>query len=155
MQLSKHFSLQEFTYSPTAVARKIRNEPGPEHLANLKLLVEKVLEPIREHFGKPVKVNSGYRSPALNRAVGGSLTSQHSNGQAADIEIDGIANAVLAQWISENLEYDQLILEFYNPNEGPSSGWVHVSYSSTNNRKEKLIALKNGRKTTYTKVARF
>ena len=155
MQLSKHFLLSEFTYSPTAIAKKIKNEPTQAHLDNIIMLAKNTLEPIREHFKKPIKINSGYRSPALNRAVGGSATSQHCFGQAADIEIAGIPNRELANWIINNLEFDQVILEFYNPKEGANSGWVHVSLKSSGNRREKLIALKDGKTTRYIRVENF
>ena len=101
-------------------------------------LCTNVLEPLREHFGKPIKINSGYRSAALCRAIGSKSTSQHCKGQAADIEIPGVSNAELAQYIADSMEYDQLILDCYERAKGPSSGWVHVSYNSEANRKESL-----------------
>ena len=127
MQLSAHFSLDELTKSQTAIRKGIANDPGPTEVAALRLLCEKVLEPVRRHFGKPVYINSGYRSPRLNRSVGGSSTSQHCKGEAADIEIPGVANGAIATWIRDNLVYDQLILEAYSAGQ-PSSGWVHVSF---------------------------
>lgn len=152
-QLTANFSLQELIHSDTAVKMGIKNIPNNVQKAALKLLAEKVLQPIRDHFKKPVKIHSGLRVSALNKAVGGSSTSSHCLGQAADIEIDGVSNRELATWIKDNLEYDQIILEFYNPSEGPNSGWVHVSYRETNggNRKQSLTALKNGSKTVYVK----
>lgn len=147
MQLSKNFTLAEMTKSDTARSRGIDNSPSEEHLENLKLLAEKVLQPIRDHFG-PTKINSGYRSPALNEAVRGSRTSQHCHGQAADVEVRGVANYDLAKWIEDNLDYDQLILEFYTPGI-PDSGWVHVSYTGKNHRKQSLTATKVNGKTQY------
>ena len=125
MNLTTNFSLHELTKSETALRMGFDNTPGEAEVANLKLLCEKVLQPVRDHFGKGVKVNSGYRSPESNAAVGGSRTSDHCKGQAADIEIPGVPNAELAQWIMDNLDYTQLILEFYTPGI-PDSGWVHV-----------------------------
>lgn len=150
MQLSEHFNLKEFTKSETAIRKRIDNTPNAVHAQNLKNVCEKILEPVRKHFGKPVRINSGYRGPALNTAVGGSSKSQHCNGEAVDFEIDGLANPDLAKWVSENCEFDQIILEFYDPKEGPNSGWVHASYTSTGkNRKEKLTAVTINGKTVY------
>lgn len=156
MNLTPHFTLKELTESPTAKAKGIDNVPTPEHLANMKYVCEKILEPVRAHFGKPVQVNSSYRCPALNAAVGGSTTSQHVNGQAVDFEVPGISNKIVADWVSEHLEFDQVILEFYNPAEGPNSGWVHASLKKEGgNRKQKLVALKDGGKTVYKPVTDF
>jgi len=149
MQLSPHFKLNEFTKSETAIRKRIDNTPGPAHAKNLKLVCEKILEPVRNHFGKPVRINSGYRGPALNAAVGGSSKSQHCNGQAVDFEIDGLPNPELAKWVAENCEFDQIILEFYDPKEGPNSGWVHASYAEGANRKQKLTAVTEKGKTVY------
>jgi putative chitinase len=150
MQLSEHFNLKEFTKSETAIRKRIDNTPGPEHAQNLKNVCEKILEPVRKHFQKPVRINSGYRGPALNSAVGGSSKSQHCNGEAIDFEIDGLANPELAKWVSENCEFDQIILEFYDPKEGPNSGWVHASYTTKGpNRKQKLTAVTEKGKTVY------
>lgn len=149
MQLSEHFNLKEFTKSETAIRKRIDNTPNTQHANNLKLVCEKILEPVRKHFGKPVRINSGYRGPALNAAVGGSNKSQHCNGEAVDFEIDGLANPQLAKWVSENCDFDQIILEFYDPKEGPNSGWVHASYSAGKNRKQKLTAVSVNGKTVY------
>jgi putative chitinase len=150
MQLSEHFNLKEFTKSETAIRKRIDNTPNAEHAQNLKNVCEKILEPVRNHFGKPVRINSGYRGPALNAAVGGSGKSQHCNGEAVDFEIDGLPNPELARWVSENCEFDQIILEFYDPKEGPNSGWVHASYTSKGpNRKQKLTAVTENGKTVY------
>jgi len=149
MQLSEHFNLKEFTKSETAIRKRIDNTPNAQHAQNLKNVCEKILEPVRNHFGKPVRINSGYRGPALNAAVGGSGKSQHCNGEAVDFEIDGLPNPDLAKWVAENCEFDQIILEFYDPKEGPNSGWVHASYSAGKNRKQKLTAVTVGGKTVY------
>ena len=148
MNLSANFTLKELTKSDTATRLGLDNTPDDEALENLKTLCEKVLQPVREHFGKSVTVNSGYRSPESNTAVGGSKTSDHCKGQAADIEIDGIPNHELAQWIMDNLDYTQLILEFYTQGI-PDSGWVHVSYDPNNLKKQELTAVKVAGKTQY------
>jgi len=148
MNLSANFTLKELTKSETATRLGLDNTPNDEALENLKTLCEKVLQPVREHFGKSVTVNSGYRSPESNFVVGGSKSSDHCKGMAADIEIAGIANADLAQWIMDNLEYTQLILEFYTQGV-PDSGWVHVSYDPNNLKKQELTAVKVAGKTTY------
>ena len=137
MKLGKHFTLQEMTKSQTAARKKISNVPGTEDISNLKALVENVLDKVRAHFKSPVIVNSGYRSPKLNRAIGGSKTSQHCKGQAADIEVPGVSNLEVAEFIRDNLDFDQLILENYDPID-PSSGWVHVSYVRNPNRGQTL-----------------
>ena len=147
-QLTANFSLHELTKSETALRMGLDNTPGPVETEYLKILAERVLQPIRDHFQKGVKVNSGYRSPDSNSAVGRSRTSDHCKGQAADIEIPGVPNAELAQWIMDNLDYTQLILEFYTPGI-PDSGWVHVSYNPDNLKKQELTAMKVAGKTQY------
>ena len=148
MNLSANFSLHELTKSETALRMGFDNTPDDEATENLRLLCEKVLQPVRDHYGKGVKVNSAYRSPESNAAVGGSKTSDHCKGMAADIEIPGVPNADIAQWIMDNLDYTQLILEFYTPGI-PDSGWVHVSYDPNNLKKQELTATKVAGKTTY------
>jgi hypothetical protein len=148
MNLTANFTLEELVKSETALRHDMNNTPGEVEIANLKTLCEKVLQPIRDHFQKGVKVNSGYRSPDVNSKVGGSRTSDHCRGQASDIEIPGTPNADLAVWIMENLDYTQLILEFYTPGV-PDSGWVHVSYDPTNLKKQNLTATKQNGKTVY------
>ena len=145
--LSKNFTLQEYIKSQTALRQGIDNTPSDEHLASAKKLFEMVVQPVRDHFGVTV-INSGYRGPALNAAVGGSATSQHCRGEAVDIECPGTPNYDVALWIEQNLDYDQLILEFYTPGI-PDSGWVHVSYKSAGNRKQLLTAMKEDGKTVY------
>jgi hypothetical protein len=147
-QLSTNFSLHELSKSETALRMGFDNTPDEEATENLRLLCEMVLQPVRDHYGKGVKVNSAYRSPESNAAVGGSKTSDHCKGMAADIEIPGVANADLAQWIMDNLDYTQLILEFYTPGI-PDSGWVHVSYDPNNLKKQELTATKVAGKTQY------
>ena len=148
MQLSKNFTMAEFIKSDTATKLGIDNTPEGEHLENAKALFENVVQKVRDHFG-PTVINSGYRSPELNEAVRGSKTSQHCHGQAADIEVPGVANAEVAQWIVDNCEFDQVILEFYTPGI-PDSGWVHVSYKNPEeNRKSVLTAMKENGKTVY------
>ena len=165
MRISQNFSLQELVYSPTALHAGIDQE---EHLdtnaiARITTLTLKVLQPVRDQFG-PTKINSCFRSEPLNTLIGGSSKSQHccsGTSAAADIEIfsEEISNLQLAQWIKDNLEFDQLILENYAPEriskitgkpEGPNSGWVHVSYSSIGeNRKEVLRMVKKNGKAKY------
>jgi len=151
MNLSQNFNLDELCRSQIAIDCGIDNTPDSDAIVeNLKLLCEKVLQPIRDHYGKPVKVSSGYRSEEINTLARGSRVSDHILGFAADIEIPGVPNAELAQWVLDNLDYTQVILEFYTPGV-PDSGWVHVSYKSDNLKKEALTATKVAGKTTYTK----
>ena len=150
MQLSKNFSLSEMTKSDTAARKGIENTPTEQHKESMKLLCDKILQPVREHFAKSVRVTSGYRSEALCEAIGSSKTSQHAKGQAADFEITGIDNKELAEWIIENLEFDQIILEFYDEGDA-NSGWVHCSYKMHDNRKQVLRASRKDGKTHYTK----
>ena len=151
MKLTANFSLLELTKSQTAERKGIDNTPSPEHQENLKLLCESVLQPVRDHFGKVVTISSGYRSPELCTAIGSNITSQHAKGQAADFEIFGVSNKELADYINENLEYDQLILEYWKESD-PNSGWVHCSYSAGNKRKQYLRAYKEDGKTKYEPV---
>ena len=148
MRLSENFTMAEFTKSQTADRKGIDPTTEGEHLEAAKALFENVVQPVRDHFG-PTVINSGYRSPALNEAVGGSSRSQHCKGQAADIEVPGTPNAELAEWIVDNVDFDQVILEFYTPGI-PDSGWVHVSYKADgDNRKSILTAMKEDGKTVY------
>ena len=148
MNLSHNFTLQELIKSHEAVRKGLDNAPSQEVISNLQELSNMVLQPVRNHFGKSVTVNSGYRSPEVNAAVGGSKTSDHCKGQAADIEIAGIPNAELAEWIRDNLAFTQVILEFYTQGI-PDSGWVHVSYDPANLKKQSLTAVKQDGKTVY------
>jgi hypothetical protein len=149
MILSKSFTLNELTKSQEATRLGIDNTPNEEQIQNLKILCEKILQPIRDFYGMPLSVSSGYRSVALCEAIGSSSKSQHTKGQAADFEIFGVANKDIAEFIVKNLEYDQCILEFWNENE-PNSGWVHCSYSVNNNRKQYLKAEKLNGRIVYT-----
>jgi len=151
MNLTENFSLIELTKSQTAERKGIDNTPSPEHQENLKSLCTSILQPVRDHFSRVVSVSSGYRSEALCLAIGSKTTSQHAKGQAADFEIYGLSNKELADWINENLDYDQLILEYWKE-EDPNSGWVHCSYSEGNNRKQYLKAYKENGRTKYEQI---
>ena len=151
VQLSKNFSLTELTKSQTATRKGIDNAPGPEHQENLKRLCESILQRVRDHFNRVVSVSSGYRSPELCTAIGSKITSQHAKGEAADFEIYGISNKELADWINENLYYDQLILEYWKES-APNSGWVHCSFSLNGNRKQYLRAYKENGSTKYEQI---
>ena len=133
-QLSPNFHLSELIRSQTASRYGISNNPDERAISNLRILCQEVLQPVRDHFGQPVVISSGYRSPALNTRIGGSRTSQHCLGQAADLSIPGVELIEVARWIKSNLTFDQLILEYWpSPN-----AWVHVSYRKGNNRKQSL-----------------
>ena len=147
VRLSENFTLSEYTKSQTAERKGIDNTPGEVHLERAKALFENVVQPVRDNFGVTI-INSGYRGPDLNYTIGGSNTSQHCKGEAVDIECPGTANYEVAKWIEDNLDFDQLILEFYKPGI-PDSGWVHVSYKEEGNRKSVLTAMKEDGKTVY------
>ena len=149
MNLSKSFTLNELTKSQEATRLGIDNTPNEEHILNLKLLCENVLQPIRDFYGMPLSVSSGYRSAALCEAIGSSSKSQHTKGQAADFEIFGVANKDLADFVVKNLDYDQCILEFWSEHE-PNSGWVHCSFNALGNRKQFLKAEKLNGRVVYT-----
>ena len=146
MKLSNHLDLGEVTRSESAKREGIINMPTPEHYENLKVIAEKVFEPIREHFGVPIFISSGYRSEALNVYIGGSRSSDHSKGRALDLDMDGsssgVTNKMIFEFIKDNLEYDQLINEF-------DFGWVHVGYRLNANRKQTLRATKVNGKVQY------
>tara|TARA_B100000768_G_scaffold93851_1_gene87784 strand:- start:1376 stop:1831 length:456 start_codon:yes stop_codon:yes gene_type:complete len=147
--LSKHVSLHEGVYSRTAERLGLKNDPSDEHLLNMITISEKVFEPLRKHVGGPIKINSFYRGPELNKAIGGSSKSQHCHGQAIDIDdtFGHMSNADMYYWIKDNLNFDQMIWEFgtdKNPN------WLHVSYvSDEENRNRCLEAYKLNGKTKY------
>lgn len=141
MRLSQHFTLAELTFSQTAARRGIDNTPNAEQIAALRLLCIEVLEPVRRHYGRPVFVSSGFRSPALNRAIGGAATSQHSRGEAADFTVAGVGVLEVARWMHRHLHYDQLIYEF--------GRWVHVSYREGRLRNQELTARLVGGRTGY------
>jgi len=151
MKLSEHLSLSEVTRSESAKRNQISNMPTGEHIANFMLLAEKIFEPIREHFGVPIHISSGYRSKELNAKIGGSATSQHCKGQAIDIDMDGstngVTNADVFEYIKDNLPFDQLIWEFGNDT---NPDWVHVSYN-VKQRGEILKAIKVNNVTKYIK----
>jgi len=148
MKLSENFTLDELTKSQEATRLGISNEPNDEHITNLILLCTHILQPVRDHFKIPVSISSGYRSAALCEAIGSSATSQHTKGQAADFELFGIHNRKVSDWIVQNLDYDQCILEFWTPSD-PNSGWIHCSYNDLGNRKQYLKAQKIGGKIVY------
>jgi len=145
VQLSEHFTLAMLCYSDTAKKRGLSNVPTDAEIAKLKALAVNILEPVWSHYNQRVIVNSGYRGPALNRAVGGVTTSQHCRGEAADIEIAGISNYELACFIRDNLTFDQVILEnANNVSIDPNAGWVHVSYNTGHNRRDVLTINRYG-----------
>lgn len=155
MKLSKNLSLKEVIKSNTALRKGIDNLPNGEHQLNLITLANHVFQPIREHFQAPIYISSGYRSEALNEAIGGSKTSQHSKGQAIDIDNDAVdnpSNMDIFCYIRDYLVFDQLIFEFPNKKGEPS--WVHVSYIDEEkygrkNRNQILVAKKNSNNQTY------
>lgn len=153
MKLSQHLSLSEVTRSESAKRNQISNMPTGEHIANFMLLAEKVFEPIREHFGVPIHISSGYRSKELNAKIGGSSSSQHCHGKAIDIDMDGstngVTNKMVYDYIKDNLKFDQLIWEF---GDDTNPDWVHVSYNEGKNRGQKLKAIKSNGKTSYTAI---
>ena len=138
MQLSKHFKLEEFEKSSTAIRLGITNKAGAGEIKNLTDLCYGVLEPVRAKFEKPIIITSGYRSEELCEAIKSSKTSQHTKGQAVDFEIAGVSNLAVALWLSNNVDFDQLILEFWKEDEGANSGWVHCSFNQDSNRKQVL-----------------
>jgi len=148
VKLSKNFSLDEMTKSQTAIRMGLSNNPSEGEVENLRLLCERVLQPVRDHFNHTVTISSGYRNEILSQKIGSSRNSQHCKGEAADFEIFGVSNKELADYIHEELEYDQLILEYWKESD-PNSGWVHCSYSENNNRKQYLKAFKINGATKY------
>lgn len=154
MKLSEHLDLSEVIRSESAKRNGISNMPTELHIANFKLLAEKIFEPIRNNFRCPIHISSGYRSIELNRAIKGSLTSQHCTGEAIDIDMDGspngVTNKMVFDFIKNNLEFDQLIWEFGNDS---NPDWVHVSYESTGKqRKQILKAIKTNGNTHYKQI---
>ena len=148
MKLSANFSLAEYSKSNTATRKGIDNEPSDDHFESAVRLFENVIQPVRDNFG-PTRISSGYRSDELNEAIGGSKTSQHSKGEACDFEINGTDNKEVAEWIIDNLDFDQLILEFYTDSD-INSGWIHCSYvDEDSNRAQVLRAVKEDGRTVY------
>ena len=145
--MDRQVSLKELLFSETATRLGINNIPNDQSLINLQTLIYEVIEPIINKFGS-IKITSGYRSPELCKAIGSSITSQHCLGMAVDCEVLGLANKELADWIVNNLEYDQVRLEFWEKDK-INSGWVHISYNKENNRKMYLRAYKANGRTVY------
>jgi hypothetical protein len=145
--MDRQVSLKELLFSETATRLGINNIPNDQSLFNLQTLIYEVIEPIINKFGD-IKITSGYRSPELCKAIGSSITSQHCLGMAVDCEVLGVANKELADWVVNNLEYDQVILEFWEKDK-INSGWVHISYNKSNNRKMYLRAFKANGRTVY------
>jgi len=146
MNLSKNLSLFEMTRSETAKRKGVSNEPTPQHIENMKVLAEKIFEPIRRHFNSPIYLSSGYRSAALNKVTpGASKTSQHSSGEAMDIDMDNtgskITNADIFNWIKDNLKFDQLIWEF---GDETNPSWVHVSYDVNGTQRGQILKASKG-----------
>lgn len=146
MQLSSHFTFDEFVYSSTALRRGIQNMPGPRDIVRMRLLCEKVLEPVRDLVGRPVRITSGYRCAELNSVIGGSGMSQHTSGEAADFVVEGmIVPDVFWLILKSPIVYDQLINEF--------GAWIHISFSPMSSRRESLAAMKDAEnETEYTHI---
>jgi zinc D-Ala-D-Ala carboxypeptidase len=154
MRLSSHFSLSEMTRSPTAEKFQIPNEPSAAEIENLRTLCSVVLDPLRESLGQAIKVNSGYRSPALNRRIGGSATSQHTQGRATDIQCPGMSTMQLFKKMVElELPFDQLIYEAASR----TAQWVHVSHDPARNRSDLRIARfgADGKPQAYPSISRL
>jgi hypothetical protein len=149
MSISKHISYKEGVYSRTAMRRGIKNNPNAEQMENMVAIAEEVFEPLRMWVGGPIKINSFFRSPELNKAIGGSGKSQHCHGQAIDLDdtFGRATNAEMYEFIKENLDFDQMIWEF---GDDDNPDWVHVSYVSPDqNRNRCLKAYKKSGKTNY------
>ena len=149
MSISKHISYKEGVYSRTATRLGIKNNPNAEQMENMITIAEEVFEPLRAYVGGPIKINSFFRSPELNKAIGGSTKSQHCHGQAIDLDdtFGRCTNAEMFEFIKKYLDFDQIIWEF-GDDENPD--WVHVSYvSPEQNRKRCLKAYKENNKTNY------
>ena len=152
--LSEHFSLEEIIKSQTASRLGLNNTPTEEQINKLQYLCNNILEPLRRAFNKPIIITSGFRSECLCEAIGSSKNSQHAKGEAVDLEIIGVSNKKVSDWIDNNCDYDQLILEYHTPNE-PNSGWVHVSLKEQNNRKQYLFCYKENDKTIYKPIGEY
>ena len=154
MKLTANITLDELTKSQTAERKGINNNPSPEQIENLKALAVNVLQPIRSHFDKPLIISSGFRCAQLCLEIGSKISSQHvadDEAAAADFEIPGVDNMQLAMWISKNTDFDQLILEFYEPGD-PNSGWVHCSAVKEGSRAQVLKASKVEGRTKYENI---
>lgn len=143
MQLSPNFTLAEMTKSATASRRGLDNTPSPQVIAAMTLLCNRVLEPVRAHYKRPVIITSGYRAPAVNKAAGGAASSQHVDGEASDFTVHGVPNIEVCRWMEAELNYDQLIYEF------GESGWIHASYRADRLRNMEMSAVRRGGKTIY------
>ena len=151
MKLTANITLDELTKSQIAERKGINNNPNPQQIENLKALAVNILQPVRSHFDKPLIISSGFRTAQLCTEIGSSINSQHvadESAAAAAFEIPGVDNRALALWIKSELEFDQLILEFYKDNE-PTSGWIHCSYSTNANRNQSLRAMREEGKVIY------
>jgi zinc D-Ala-D-Ala carboxypeptidase len=151
MKLTANITLDELTKSQVAERKGINNNPNPSQIENLKALAVNILQPVRSHFDKPLIISSGFRCAQLCVEIGSSVNSHHvadNNCAAADFEIPGVDNRELALWIRRELDYDQLILEFYRDNE-PTSGWIHCCYSTNHNRNQPLRAMREDGKVIY------
>ena len=151
MKLTANITLDELTKSQTAERKGINNNPNPKQIDNIKALAINILQPVRSHYDRPLIISSGFRCAQLCVEIGSSVNSQHvadDNAAAADFEIPGVDNRELALWIKSELDYDQLILEFYKDNE-PTSGWIHCSYSTDHNRHQSLRAMREDGKVIY------
>ena len=151
MKLTANITLDELTKSQTAERKGINNNPNPKQIDNIKALAINILQPLRSHYDRPLIISSGFRCAQLCVEIGSSVNRQHvadDNAAAADFEIPGVDNRELALWIKSELEYDQLILEFYKDNE-PTSGWIHCSYSTDHNRNQSLRAMREDGKVIY------
>ena len=151
MKLTANITLDELTKSQIAERKCINNNPNPQQIENLKALAINILQPVRSHFDRPLIISSGFRCAQLCTVLGSIINSQHvadEGAAAADFEIPGVDNRELALWIKNELEFDQLILEFYRDNE-PTSGWIHCSYSSNANRQQSLRAFREEGKVKY------
>ena len=149
MSISKHISYKEGVYSRTATRLGIKNNPNAEQMENMITIAEEVFEPLRAYVGGPIKINSFFRSPELNKAIGGSGKSQHCHGQAIDLDdtFGRCTNAEMFEFIKKHLDFDQIIWEFGDED---NPDWVHVSYVSTDqNRNRCLKAYKENGKTNY------
>ena len=146
MQLSKHFTLEEMTRSMVASRKGLDNTPGAGEIKNLGNLCYEVLEPVRAHFDKPLSISSGYRSEALCEAIGSKKTSQHAQGCAADFEINGVPNIKTAYWLVNNVDFDQLIMEFFDKDD-PAGGWIHISYHEAGSNRKQVLTF-DGKKYT-------
>jgi len=141
MKLSKNLSLSEVVKSATAIKRGISNQPTKQHLQNLIKLAENVFQPLRDYIDKPIRVSSGYRSKELNKLIGGASRSQHSKGEALDLDNDRETNILMFNYIKDNLDFDQLINE-------QDYSWIHVSYREGSNRKQ-VLNMVNGKYFNY------